>query len=98
LDDPDAGRIFEGGPADFFLVHGDPLTDPTALWRVWRGAWVTKTRTGPGGRAEGRGAATPPSIAGTRRASFARRRGGRPSHAAGWSFAVGRAAVVLLAS
>src|SRR5436190_304390 len=41
LDDPDAGRIFEGGPADFFLVHGDPLTDPTALWRVWRVAWLT---------------------------------------------------------
>ena len=39
LDEPEAGRIFEGGPADFFLVHGDPLTDPTALWRVWRVAW-----------------------------------------------------------
>jgi len=47
LDDPDAGRIFEGGPADFFLVHGDPLTDPTALWRVWRVAWLTDPRTGP---------------------------------------------------
>src|SRR5438034_1427988 len=47
LDDPDAGRIFEGGPADFFLVHGDPLTDPTALWRVWRVAWLTVPRTGP---------------------------------------------------
>jgi imidazolonepropionase-like amidohydrolase len=35
-----AGRIVEGGPADFFLVHGDPLTDPTALWRVWRVAWL----------------------------------------------------------
>lgn len=31
-----AGRIGVGGPADFFLVHGDPLTDPSALWRVWR--------------------------------------------------------------
>src|SRR5216117_3337171 len=40
LDDPDAGRIFEGGPADFFLVHGDTLSDPTALWRVWRVAWL----------------------------------------------------------
>jgi len=47
LDDPDAGRIFEGGPADFFLVHGDPLTDPTALWRVWRVAWLIDPRTGP---------------------------------------------------
>src|SRR3989441_489573 len=35
-----AGRIVEGGPADFFLVHGDPLSDPTALWRVWRVAWL----------------------------------------------------------
>jgi imidazolonepropionase-like amidohydrolase len=33
---PDAGVIREGGPAHFFLVHGDPLTDPDALWRVWR--------------------------------------------------------------
>ncbi len=39
LGEPDAGRIAEGGPADFFLVHGDPLSDPTALWRVWRVAW-----------------------------------------------------------
>jgi hypothetical protein len=31
-----AGVIAEGGPADFSLVHGDPLTDPAALWRVWR--------------------------------------------------------------
>lgn len=36
LGEPDAGVIREGGPADFSLVHGDPLTDPTALWRVWR--------------------------------------------------------------
>jgi imidazolonepropionase-like amidohydrolase len=36
LGEPDAGVIREGGPADFALVHGDPLTDPTALWRVWR--------------------------------------------------------------
>jgi imidazolonepropionase-like amidohydrolase len=35
----DAGVIREGGPADFFLVHGDPLSDPAALWRVWRRAW-----------------------------------------------------------
>jgi imidazolonepropionase-like amidohydrolase len=34
-----AGVIAEGGPADFFLVHGDPLSDPAALWRVWRVAW-----------------------------------------------------------
>jgi imidazolonepropionase-like amidohydrolase len=35
LGEPGAGVIAEGGPADFSLVHGDPLTDPTALWRVW---------------------------------------------------------------
>ena len=39
LGEPEAGRLVEGGPADFFLVHGDPLNDPTALWRVWRVAW-----------------------------------------------------------
>ncbi|MEP7081416.1 MAG: amidohydrolase family protein [Chloroflexota bacterium] len=37
--EPEAGVIREGGPADFFLVHGDPLSDPDALWRVWRAAW-----------------------------------------------------------
>lgn len=36
----EAGAIREGGPADFFLAHGDPLTDPAALWRVWRVAWL----------------------------------------------------------
>lgn len=36
LAEPDAGIIREAGPADFFLVHGDPLSDPSALWRVWR--------------------------------------------------------------
>jgi imidazolonepropionase-like amidohydrolase len=36
LGEPDAGVVREGGPADFSLVHGDPLSDPTALWRVWR--------------------------------------------------------------
>lgn len=40
LGEPDAGRIHEGGPADFALVHGDPLSDPTALWRVWHVAWA----------------------------------------------------------
>ncbi len=39
LGEPEAGTIREGGPADFFLVHGDPLSDPSALWRVWRVAW-----------------------------------------------------------
>jgi imidazolonepropionase-like amidohydrolase len=33
--DPDAGRLRVGGPAHFSLVHGDPLTDPSALWRIW---------------------------------------------------------------
>lgn len=36
LGEPEAGVIREGGPADFFVVHGDPLSDPEALWRVWR--------------------------------------------------------------
>lgn len=36
LGEPEAGTLREGGPADFFLIHGDPLTDPPALWRVWR--------------------------------------------------------------
>ena len=30
-----AGRIADGAPADLVLVHGDPLSDPGALWRVW---------------------------------------------------------------
>jgi imidazolonepropionase-like amidohydrolase len=34
-----AGRIEPDGHADFFLVHGDPYSDPAALWRVWRTAW-----------------------------------------------------------
>ncbi len=28
--------LVAAGPAHFTLVHGDPLTDPAALWRVWR--------------------------------------------------------------
>ncbi|HEX7472509.1 MAG TPA: amidohydrolase family protein [Candidatus Limnocylindrales bacterium] len=40
LGEPDAGVIREGGPADFALVHGDPTSDPSALWRVWRVAWA----------------------------------------------------------
>src|SRR6266704_5153773 len=48
LREPEAGRLVEGGPADFFLVHGDPLTDLTALWRVWRVAWLPEAP----GRAE----------------------------------------------
>lgn len=39
LGEPSAGTLSEGGAADFFLVHGDPLSDPAALWRVWRVAW-----------------------------------------------------------
>ena len=30
-----AGRIGPGLPADLVLVHGDPLSDARALWRVW---------------------------------------------------------------
>jgi imidazolonepropionase-like amidohydrolase len=40
LGEASAGVIAEGGPADFFLVHGDPLSEPAALWRVWRVAWA----------------------------------------------------------
>jgi len=36
LGESEAGRLREGGPADFLLVHGDPLSDSAALWRVWR--------------------------------------------------------------
>lgn len=36
LREPTAGRLVADGPADFFLVHGNPLEDPSALWRVWR--------------------------------------------------------------
>jgi imidazolonepropionase-like amidohydrolase len=36
LGEPEAGVVREGGPADFSLVHGDPLSDPTALWRMWK--------------------------------------------------------------
>jgi imidazolonepropionase-like amidohydrolase len=43
LGEPDAGLLREGGPADFFLVHGDPLSDPGALWRVWRVAWTDRS-------------------------------------------------------
>jgi len=32
---PHAGRVEVGAPADFVLVHGDPLSDARALWRVW---------------------------------------------------------------
>lgn len=35
LGDPAAGRLQVGGPAHFSLVHGDPLSDPESLWRVW---------------------------------------------------------------
>jgi len=35
LNEPHAGRVVPGGPADFVLVHGDPLSDPAAMWRVW---------------------------------------------------------------
>ena len=36
LREPEAGKISVGGPADFFFVHGNPLQDPSALWRVWK--------------------------------------------------------------
>jgi imidazolonepropionase-like amidohydrolase len=40
LGEPEAGTLADGGPADFVLVHGDPLSDPSALWRVWRVSWA----------------------------------------------------------
>jgi imidazolonepropionase-like amidohydrolase len=39
LGEPGAGVLAQGGPADFLLVHGDPLSDPGSLWRVWRTGW-----------------------------------------------------------
>ena len=38
LGEPDAGVVREGAPADFILVKGDPLSDPSVLWRIWRAA------------------------------------------------------------
>lgn len=35
LGEQDAGVLREGGPADMVFVHGDPLSDPSAMWRVW---------------------------------------------------------------
>lgn len=40
LGEPEAGTLREGGPANFCLVHGDPLTDPAAMWRVWHLSWT----------------------------------------------------------
>jgi imidazolonepropionase-like amidohydrolase len=40
LGEPEVGTLRDGGPADFLLVHGDPLSDPKAMWRVWRVAWA----------------------------------------------------------
>jgi len=34
LGEPRAGVLRIGGPSDCFLIHGDPLSDPGALWRV----------------------------------------------------------------
>jgi imidazolonepropionase-like amidohydrolase len=39
LGEPGAGVLTQGGPADFLLVHGDPLSEPGSLWRVWRTSW-----------------------------------------------------------
>jgi imidazolonepropionase-like amidohydrolase len=39
LGEPGAGVLAQGGPADFLLVHGDPLSDPGSLWRVWHTSW-----------------------------------------------------------
>jgi len=42
LGEPDAGVLREGGPADLVLVHGDPTSDPTALWRAWHTSWAVR--------------------------------------------------------
>lgn len=39
MGEPDAGVLRAGGPADIAFVHGDPTSDPSALWRVWRTTW-----------------------------------------------------------
>src|SRR4029453_5596043 len=39
LGEPGAGPLTQGGPADFLLVHGDPLSDPGSLWRGWGTSW-----------------------------------------------------------
>jgi imidazolonepropionase-like amidohydrolase len=44
LGEPEAGVLREGGPADLVLVHGDPLSDPTALWRAWHVSWARPPR------------------------------------------------------
>src|SRR5207244_4820253 len=36
LGEPEAGGVVEGGAAGFCLVQGDPWSDATTLWRVWR--------------------------------------------------------------
>jgi imidazolonepropionase-like amidohydrolase len=36
LREPNAGRLREGSPADFFLIDGDPYSDEAALWNVRR--------------------------------------------------------------
>ena len=36
LGEPLAGRLTVGEPARALLVHGDPYSDPAALWRVWK--------------------------------------------------------------
>jgi imidazolonepropionase-like amidohydrolase len=33
---PGAGKLDVGASGDVVLVHGDPLADPGALWRVWQ--------------------------------------------------------------
>ena len=39
LGEPGAGVLEAGSPADFALVHGDPLSEPGSLWRGWRTSW-----------------------------------------------------------
>lgn len=36
LGEPSAGRLAVGDTARGLFVHGNPLEDPSALWRVWR--------------------------------------------------------------
>ena len=36
LGEPEAGVVSEGAAVNFILVQGDPLGDPSVLWRIWR--------------------------------------------------------------
>ena len=45
----DAGVLREGGPADFLIVHGNPLESASALWRLWWVGWQSDVGFGSRG-------------------------------------------------